>query len=361
MSRHHSRQMLLTTVVAVIVAVSTALIIKAMGGTRANMQGSKSVIFGIADPELINETAEDQAKQLSAMRSLGISSIRVEANWSSVQPTNPTTFRWSKLDREVRSIRATGMSIDLIIDGCPPWAALPIAAKDPFPQPASSAEYADWASDVAQRYAPAGVNYFEIWNEPNIRLFWHPKPNPVAYTADLKAAYAAIKKVDSSAVIISGGLAPAASNGITYSPISFIQAMYADGAKGSFDELGLHPYSFPLLPNTYNSGSVWSQMDETIPSIRSVMIQHGDADKKIWITEFGAPTTGPSGIGVVGQRTEILQALAYVKKVDWIGSFYIFTWRDVRGNEQGFGLLDILGHPRPAFYAVASAIAKSSP
>lgn len=348
--------MLLITMAVVVIAFGTAWIAKAIS------EDSRPTIFGIADPELISETAQEQAAQLSAMKSLGVTSIRVDANWSSVQPIGPTTFYWSKLDQEVRSIAAAGMSADLIIDGCPTWAALPAAVKDQFSQPASPAEYAAWAANVAQRYSAAGVKYFEIWNEPNIQLFWQPKPNPAAYTADLIAAYAAIKRVDNSAFIISGGLAPATSTDSSYSPISFLQAMYAHGAKGNFDALGLHPYSFPISPDTYNPTSAWSQMSQTIPSIRSVMIQHGDSEKKIWITEFGAPTTGPSSISVAGQSTEISQALAYVTKTHWIGSFYIYTWRDVPGIpaiDNGFGLLDILGQPKPAFHAVQSAIAKS--
>ena len=363
MPRRRSRHILLITLVAVVIALSVAWIMKATSGNNKNGTGPKSIIYGISDPDLINETAKIQTTQLSTMKSLGISSIRVDANWSWVQPNNPTTFHWARLDREVKAIRNAGMSADLIIDGCPPWAALPVAAKDPFPQPASPTEYANWAADVAQRYAVEGVNYFEIWNEPNIQRFWQPKPDPTAYTSDLIAAYGAIKKIDPSAFVISGGLAPATTENSNYNPISFLQAMYAHGAKGYFDAVGLHPYSFPASPDTYSPGSAWSQMDETIPSVRIIMIQHGDASKEVWITEFGAPTTGPFSVGQAGQNTEISQALADVRKMPWVRSFYIYTWRDVRGIpviDQGFGLLGVLGLPKPAYYAVASALAKGN-
>ena len=33
-------------------------------------------------------------------------------------------------------------------------------------------------------------------------------------------------------------------------------------------------------------------MYQTSPSIRSIMVANGDSAKKIWITEFGAPTSG---------------------------------------------------------------------
>ena len=315
--------------------------------------------FGIADNGLLTETSSAQSSQLRAMKEIGITSVRVDADWSTVQPESPTIFDWANLDREVNSIRTAGMSVDLIIDGCPQWAALAGAAKDHSPQPASSAQYATWASDVARRYAPKGVRAFEIWNEPNIVRFWQPKPNPAAYTADLVAAYAAIKAVDPSAFVISGGLARAVTDGTNYSPIDFLKAMYADGARGSFDALGYHPYSFPALPDTYESLSAWSQMAQTAPSIRNVMKNNGDSRKPIWITEFGVPSIGPSGVGEAAQRTALYQAIAYVRRTSWIGAFYIYTWQDGATEpwtDNGFGLLTSNGHPKLAYSTVAQLI-----
>jgi polysaccharide biosynthesis protein PslG len=328
------------------------------------------ISFGISDSGLIAERPKVQAAQLAAMKAIGITSVRLDANWDWVQPDGPRRFDWKQLDRAVHSVRAAGMSADLIIDGCPPWAALRRARHDPSPQPASPARYATWAAEVAARYSPDGVRTFEIWNEPNIVAFWQPKPNPAAYTADLVAAYSAIKTVDPWAFVISGGLAPAATNGTDYSAIDFLRAMYAHGAKGSFDAVGLHPYSYPTPPDTYEPWSAWSQMAQTRPSIRSVMRHHGDGGKPVWITEFGAPSAGPQGVGVAAQATELTQAIDYTKKTSWIGALFIYTWRDTRlgtgvrteaasaaaASDYGFGLLWAGGSRKPAYAAVAAAI-----
>jgi polysaccharide biosynthesis protein PslG len=329
-------------------------------GGSVSIKGENSKIIGIADPDLISESPAVQASQLADMRAIGIESVRVDADWRWVQPNGPRSFEWAMLDREVHSIRAAGMSVDLLIDGCPRWAALAGAAGDPSPQPASSAQYASWAADVAARYASQGVSDFEIWNEPNVVQFWQPTPDPAAYTADLVAAYAAIKKVDPSAFVISGGLAPAATDGTNYSASSFLAAMYAHGAKGSFDALGYHAYSFPAAPDTYETWSAWSQMTQTRPSIRSIMAENGDYGKPIWITEFGAPSSGPSSVGTTAQNTELAQAITYVKKTKWIGALYIYTWQDSMVFpviDNWFGLLTEGGSPKPAYYAVSSALA----
>ena len=199
---------------------------------------------------------------------------------------------------------------------------------------------------------------FEIWNEPNSALFWQPKPNPPAYTADLVAAYSAIKAVDPSAFVVSGGLAPTVTKGGNISPIDFLKSMYADGAKGSFDAFGYHAYSFPELPDVYGSG--WSQMAQTSPSLRSVMISHGDSGKPIWVTEFGAPSGGPDGIGEPTQAAALTQAVANVNATAWIGALYVYTWQDEgidpRNDQDWFGLLTAGGSAKPAYRALAAAV-----
>ena len=73
--------------------------------------------------------------------------------------------------------------------------------------------------------------------------------------------------MDPSAIVLSGGLAPAPDDGTNINAITFLQAMYANGAQGYFDVLGYHPYSYPALPNTYESWSGWSQMSHQ-PELR---------------------------------------------------------------------------------------------
>lgn len=317
--------------------------------------------FGIADPDLITKSPSVQASQLKAMKAIGITSIRLDANWDWVQYGGPKSYDWAQLDQVVKSVRAAGMSADLIIDGCPPWAAVAGTSGDDSPQPASAAQYAQWAAAVAARYAPMGVHTFEIWNEPNIQAFWQPKPNPAAYTAMLKAAYTAIKNVDPSAFVLSGGLAPAVNNGTDIAPITFLQDMYANGAKGSFDALGYHPYSYPALPDSVQSWSGWSQMSQTSPSLRSVMAANGDSGKKIWITEVGAPSAGPYGVGQAGEAKEFTQVIANAKATSWIGACYLYSWQDEgtsqSTSENWFGLVTAGGAKKQAYHAVSTALA----
>jgi len=318
------------------------------------------VLFGISDNELIHQTAKGQARTLARMRSIGINSVRFDADWDWVQFGGQDSFDWTLLDREVHSALAAHMSVDLVIDGCPPWAAAKGASGDSEPSPASAAQFAAWAGDVAQRYGPQGVKYYEIWNEPNDSKFWQPKVNPAFYAKMLTASYKAIKKAEKNAYVIAGGLAPVTNAHGSMSAISFLNSMYAHGAKPYFNAIATHPYSFPALPDTYEPWSAWSQMSQTSPSLRGVMARYKDSGKPIWITEFGAPSDGPNGVGAYGEAAELKQAITLSKSTRWIAAIYIYSWQDLGTkkwtNADWFGLLNHAGKPKPAYQAAKAAI-----
>lgn len=312
-------------------------------------------VYGFAAPEILAESASQQVQTLEQMKSTGVTSVRLDASWWWGQPNGPGSFDWGPLDQVMSAIQQVGLTADLIIDGCPAWAAVSGQAGNMDAAPASASAYATWAGAVAQRYGGEGAKYFEIWNEPNIQEFWQPSPNPAAYTAMLQAAYSAIKAVDPSAIVLSGGLAAAVDSDNSYSPITFLQDMYADGAGGNFDGLGLHPYSYPADPDSGNPQSAWSQMYLTNPSIRSVMAANGDGSKKIYITEFGAPTNGPTdNVSLSDQANELTQAITEVQGFPWVGSLYMYTWED--GDDQGFGVLNSDGSQKPSYAAVVAAL-----
>ena len=321
----------------------------------ASVSGPGGVVFGIADGSFPSLSTGAMAQQLAAMKAMGLTSIRVDVSWYNIQLDGPGSYNWTSMDTAVSAIRSAGLTADLIIDQCPPWAAAS-GASGIFAQPASPAAYGTFAAAVAKRYYGNGAQYFEIWNEPNLSEFWSPSPDPAAYTADLKAAYTAIKAVTPSALVITAGLAPASDSSTTMDTVTFVQDMYADGAQGHFDALGDHPYTFPFTPGNVMLGSAWSEMSQTSPSLRSLMAAHGDGGKKIWITEYGAPTSGTSNpVSDTDQSDEMVQAISQAKQLGWIGSVYLYTWKD---GGDGFGLLTADGTQKPAAAAVAAALGR---
>ncbi len=89
------------------------------------------------------------------------------------------------------------------------------------------------------------------------------------------------------------GLAPTDTSNGNIAPLDFFSQFANQGGISLVDAIGDHPYSYPVPP-AYNAGwNAWQQMTSSSPSIESILVAYGAASKKIWITEYGAPTNGP--------------------------------------------------------------------
>jgi hypothetical protein len=216
---------------------------------------------------------------------------------------------------------------------------------------------------AAAHFGALGVHAYEIWNEPNLSSFWMPSPDPARYTQLLKLAYPAIKSSDPTATVVTGGLSPGGSYGTvtsTYTnPVTFLEQMYKDGAHGSFDAVGWHPYSYPYGLGYYG-WSAWSQMSETSPSARSLMTAYGDSAKQIWATEMGAPTgTSSQSVTEAAQAQLVTDMYAKLKGWAWAGPGFIYNFRDkgtdLTNREDNFGIVRWDWSLKPSFTAFKNA------
>lgn len=306
----------------------------------------------------LSSSAQDA--ELDKAVALGVQRVRVDFEWKNIQPRNDGKYNWAYLDAFVAKVNARKLKILGIIDYAPAWAAGPCATGNLCP-PANPDTFATFAAKVAEHYRPMGIINWEIWNEPNNAFFWGGKADCNAYSANLKAANIAIKNASPGAGIISGGLSPASTDGKNISPTDFLTCMYKNGVGKYFDALGNHPYTFPLLPSTkYNA---WAQMVSLTPNLRSIMVANGDAGKRIWFTEFGAPTGGPNPAYYVSeamQSTIMTDALKLYGTYDWAGPIFWYTFQDSgtssATNENFFGLLRYDGSEKPAFTTYKNAI-----
>jgi hypothetical protein len=181
----------------------------------------------------------------------------------------------------------------------------------------------------------------------------------------LKLSYAAIKQLDPSATVISAGLSPYGSYGNFdaqhMNPINFLQNMYANGAAGSLDAVGWHPYNFPYGLSFYG-WSAWSQMTDTSPSARSIMIAAGDGAKQIWTTEFGWPTgSSTRAVSESVQAQMLTDSYAKLKTWSWAGPAFFYSGRDAGTNtldiEHNFGIIRNDWSLKPSYAAYQSAAA----
>ncbi|NAZ88459.1 glycoside hydrolase 5 family protein, partial [Kineococcus indalonis] len=324
---------------------------------------------GFSIGELIGMSSTDIGRRLDAVRASGAKSIRFDVAWPTVQPTAGSARNWAPVDRVVSAANARGLQMLPIIDYTPAWARVP-GCTVPACAPADPRAFAAFAGEVVQRYAPAGIRVWEVWNEPNVGS-WAPRPDPAAYARLLVATSAEIKRRQPSATVVTGGLAPAVTvAGGTYSPQDFLKGVYDAGARASFDGVGMHPYCFPALPGEGQLWSGWTQMTK----LREMMVARGDSAKGVWATEFGAPTTGPgkgttaatrvwgSGYDHVDETMQaqtVKAAAAQLPSMPWLRTLMWYSYVDLGdgsvSNVNGYGLVRRDGTAKPALAAWVNA------
>ncbi|OQY43843.1 MAG: hypothetical protein B6242_13890 [Anaerolineaceae bacterium 4572_78] len=142
--------------------------------------------------------------------------------------------------------------------------------------------WADFVAETVERYRPdgvlaqeqdwhagQGVRYWEIWNEPDLDMFWSGTVEE--YHRLLYVAYQTIKFVDPQATVLIGGLA-------FFDEPDFLPELlsYSEG-ETYFDVMSYHYYW------SIYWGEYW------IERVRDTLDDAGLHDVPIWITESGVP------------------------------------------------------------------------
>ena len=218
---------------------------------------------------------------------------------------------------------------------------------------------------VALRYTQPGnqrIQAVEVWNEPNNPLAWDGPMLMSRYVSLLRRARIEVKKVNPATAVVTGGLAPTRDSATSVNPRTFVQRLYAAGAKGYFDAVAMHPYTFPALASD-GLKTGWGNMtrsDQGKPSMRATMVANGDGAKKIWATEFGSPM---SVVGEARQAEIAADGVRVWSGYSWAGLFIYMGYKDQAeqtGWHKSMGLLRSTGTRRPSFAAYRNAIAAVS-
>jgi len=274
------------------------------------------------------------------MVNIGVTLTGTGLAWSDLEPTQGE-YNWDVVnyaDFAVSEIRSRGMEPFFFLGLTPQWAALRPDLPPHRTPPAEEyvEEFKDYCRFVAQRYK-GQVKYYTFWNEPNgcswINDGCSNADSYPLYTRWLIRCSQAVKEVDPDAKIIAGNLDYhiGVINGWQY-----VQGMYDYGAGPYIDGIAIHPYD--------QSGTInWQAIRDT----RAVMVANGDADKGIWLTEYGWN---------YGNEQDLADRLTYVlnelKKPEWsyvVAAIYLVL-NDGPGVEN-YGLMDINLNPRLRYYA----------
>lgn len=299
----------------------------------------------LADPD-------DMERELDAVVDSGAGWVRLDVDWSQVEDTRGS-YEWSRVDRVVDAARDRDIEVLALLAYTPEWARPPGTSTHAPPE--DPAQFAAFAEAATERLRPRGVRTYEIWNEPNLPQFWEPRPDAAAYLPLLAAASAAVHRAAPDATVLSGGLAPASDGGRNgqVDPRTFLRQLYALGAAPLTDGVAVHPYSFPATP-LQSGTSEWNTFQK-LPDLRATMVEYGDGDGQLWLTELGAPTGSSSAAVDEELQAEIVaEAVTHAAGQEWAGPVFVYAIRDAGSDpderEDNFGLLRRDFSPKVAFH-----------
>ena len=294
---------------------------------------------------------------MAKMAAAGITSVRVDFGWESLQPRRGRMSPWHVrlADRCVNIARANGMSVLGTLWATPRWANGGRDAATPPTRAWDFARFAGWAA----RHFRGRVGAWEIWNEPDNEGFF--KGTTRRYVKLLRAGYRAIKRSDRNALVVTGGT--------VHNNDRWLRQAYRAGAKSFFDVVATHPYQGvgDSAPETVGTGGDWWLMTH-VKAVHELMASHGDGAKPIWFTEFGWSVHENSpglplwqrGVSPEVQAQYAVRAVLLARaKYPYVQRMYWYKDRSLPGDDfhhAGYGLLRVDLSPRPAWVALRALL-----
>jgi hypothetical protein len=246
------------------------------------------------------------------------------ASWDPTDPEDPN-YNWAQFDDAIRFADNAGVEVLASIYLAPEWAERCDSDVEGICNPDPN-DFADFTEAAARRYSGdlpglPRVRFWKPWNEPNLFVFFLPqfqagkKVSPGLYRALLNRFSARVKEVDSTNMVVGGGLAPLERPG-GLGPLDFMRRLLClqgrsrpapipgCGSKARFDIWANNPYTtggpfhssagiddvslgdLPEVPKVLRAGKRYGKI---LTRSRSI---------PLWVTEFSWDSKGPDPGGV---------------------------------------------------------------
>jgi LysM repeat protein len=243
----------------------------------------------------LNWTNVNNSDEMNWVTGMGFGWAKVQVRWCDFEGS-PGNINYGMMDQLIGAAGAKGVRVMFSVVCAPSWSRADGGAGGSGP-PDDMQKAADFMATLAGKYCGGPLGAIEVWNEHNLQTEWHGKPiSAVSYLDMLKRSYSAIKarcpRSQSSRRDLTG-----VTNNVAIDDVAFLQQMYSNGLKNYSDAIGAHPSGFCNSPDASEGssnpcGGGWNNhrsffFKRTLESYRSIMVQNGDAAKRIWPTEFG--------------------------------------------------------------------------
>ncbi|GIV76407.1 MAG: hypothetical protein KatS3mg050_0801 [Litorilinea sp.] len=290
---------------------------------------------------------------LAATSDLGFNWIKQQVEWRLFQP-EPGAIGFGELHGIVNAAGNRGINVLFSVVNAPPWAREPGFDASVGGPPADPQTLANFLGAMAGEFCGSALKAIEVWNEQNLHYEWGNKPlNPAEYMNLLRASYASIKAACPSMYVISGALTPAGDNPpFAMDDFAYLEGMYQHGLAQYSDGIGAHPSGYNVPPsvtwqeacaviqqtgNSFNGACdtphhSWS-FRSTMEGYRNIMVKYGDANKRIWPTEFGWAAGGAfhpayayaNDNDFTEQAQWTVEAFQMMKNWGWVGPAFLWN------------------------------------
>jgi hypothetical protein len=310
-------------------------------------------------------------RDLELINEMGFGWVKQSFAWREIEGIEKGQFDWWRSDFIVDAVEEDGLSLLVRVDRQPFWSQAPGTDLRQNAPPADPADFGDFCGALATRYK-GRIAAYQVWNEPNLSREWgEESPDPVAYTALLRACYERIKAADPDAIVISAGLAPTGVTPPTAMPdTEFLEGMYAAGASAYFDALGVNAPGYKAAPEVSpEEGETLyghrSFVFRRVEDMRGIMVANGDEAKQVAILEMGwtldpiRPEYAWFAVDEATQADYLVRAYQYAREnwSPWIGlmtTIYIaeYHWTPEDNEEYWWAIVLPDGTPRLAYQAL---------
>ena len=209
---------------------------------------------------------------------------------------------WDKYDNIVDIVEQHDMRLMVRLSNPPSWTHASNDAGDKGP-PDDLDDYINFVAAVGERYR-GRITHYQIWNEPNIYPEWGNRDvNALDYTEMLCRSYEILKAIDPEIVVVSGAIAPTVSMDFTnLNDFIYLEVMFNAGAGACFDVLAMQGYGLNSGPTDRRLRATTVNYNRVL-HIRDLMVNHGLAEKPIWISEAAWNPVPPEVPDISGRET----------------------------------------------------------
>jgi uncharacterized protein YgiM (DUF1202 family) len=313
----------------------------------------------------INAWQGDKAGSAAMTKEIGFPWVKQQVRWEFVE-TEPGAVNWTEMDQIIDVMTGNGIQVLFSVVTAPQWTRPDKPGTGGPPNDFNL--FANFVGQMAGRYC-GRLSAIEVWNEQNLQREWEGFPlDPGLYMDLLRRAYGSIKAACPSILVISGGTTPTGNSPVAVDDIDYLRGMYNNGLARYSDGIGIHPSGYGNPPSVtfqdwqagrYNAPSHVNHRSfyfrSTMEESRQVMVAYGDANKRLWLTEFGwASSVSPhpgyeyAAYNSEGQQAQyIVEAYQMMRNWGWVGVAVLWNLNYTHGE---MGQFSVIG--KPAFQAL---------